>query len=70
MAEPKPKTVRVEELPDEVQALVMVGWHAVVFDGKRVYGVFPQLVLAHGYIGAVTDFEDREGRAMYQVVSK
>lgn len=50
---------RVEQLPAEVRAIVAAGWFAVVFKGLQVYGVFPQRVLAQGYIAGVAEPEDR-----------
>lgn len=45
------------------------GWFAVVLD-NRVVALFPLRPLAEGYITAVTDDEDREGRAAYTIADK
>lgn len=45
------------------------GWSAVVLDG-RVVALFPFRQYAEGYITAVTDDEDRAGRAAYTIVDK
>jgi hypothetical protein len=49
------------------------GWVAVVLtdgDASRVMALFPLRQLAEGYITAVTDDEDKEGRAAYRIVDK
>lgn len=48
-------------------------WCAVVLRHggvDRVMALFPLRQLAEGYITAVTDDEDREGRAAYRIVDK
>lgn len=62
------RKISIAELPVEVRPLVQNGWTAVVYKGMQVYGVFPQLILAKGYVGAVT--EDAADRADYQFVTK
>lgn len=44
----------VDRLPAEVQAIVAAGWVAVVYKGVQVWGIFPQMSLAKGYVGNMT----------------
>lgn len=62
------RKISIAELPVEVRPLVQAGWTAVVYKGIQVYGVFPQMILAQGYVSAVT--EDAADRADYQLVAK
>ena len=62
------RKISIAELPVDVRPLVESGWTAVVYKGIQVSGVFPMMILAKGYIGAVS--EGAADRADYQIVAK
>lgn len=62
----------VEQLVLSWEGITLIrknGWVAVVLK-DRVMALFPVRQLAEGYITAVTDDDDREGRAAYKIVDK
>lgn len=61
-------TVRIEQLPADVQALVRSGWHAVVYKGTQVWAVFSQLAFAQSYVGDLTGAEGVYEKGEFQIV--